>query len=185
MAKATLLTISEQAGDGLLRNDTSIEQGVLMSPLPSNPRGMYFEEFQPGQVITSVGRTVTEADIVNFAGLSGDFNQIHIDAEYSKKSLAGQRIAHGLLVLSIASGLAVQTGVLEGTIIVFREIDEWKFIQPVYIGDTIHVELEVMETKAMRRVGGGTVMIEIRVKNQSEQTVMKGIWTVLIASRPE
>jgi acyl dehydratase len=79
----------------------------------------------------------------------------------------------------------VQTGVLEGTIIVFREINEWKFIQPVYIGDTIHVELEVMETKAMRRVGGGTVTIEIRVKNQSEQTVMKGIWTVLIASKPE
>jgi acyl dehydratase len=156
-----------------------------MSPLPTNPRGMYFEEFQPGQVVTSTGRTVTEADIVNFAGLSGDFTQIHIDAEYSKTSLAGQRIAHGLLVLSIASGLAAQTGVLEGTVIVFREITEWKFIQPVYIGDTIHAELNVLETKAMRRLGGGTVTIEIRVKNQSDQTVMKGNWTVLMASKPE
>src|SRR5512139_2616089 len=133
-----------------------------MSPIPSNPRGMYFEEFQPGQVIASAGRTVTEADIVNFAGLSGDFTQIHTDAEYSKKSLDVQRIAHGLLVLSIASELAAQTGVLEGTVIVFREINEWKFIQPVYIGDTIHVELEMMETKAMRRVGGGTVTIELK-----------------------
>ena len=156
-----------------------------MSPIPSNPRGMYFEEFQPGQVIASAGRTVTEADIVNFAGLSGDYTQIHTDAEYSKKSLAGQRIAHGLLVLAIASGLAAQTGVLEGTVIVFREINEWKFIQPVFIGDTIHVELNVMETKAMRRLGGGTVNIELRVKNQSEQTVMKGNWTVLMASKPE
>jgi 3-hydroxybutyryl-CoA dehydratase len=156
-----------------------------MSPLPTNPRGMYFEEFQPGQVVTSTGRTVTEADIVNFAGLSGDFTQIHIDAEYTKTSLAGQRIAHGLLVLSIASGLAAQTGVLEGTVIVFREITEWKFIQPVYIGDTIHAELNVLETKAMRRLGGGTVTIEIRVKNQSDQTVMKGNWTVLMASKPE
>jgi acyl dehydratase len=146
---------------------------------------MYFEEFQPGQVVTSAGRTVTEADIVNFAGLSGDFTQIHTDAEYSKRSLAGQRIAHGLLVLAIASGLAAQTGVLEGTVIVFREITEWKFIQPVYIADTIHVELNVLETKAMRRLGGGTVTIEIRVKNQGDQTVMKGNWTVLMASKPE
>ena len=156
-----------------------------MSPIPSNPRGMYFEEFQAGQVIASAGRTVTEADIVNFAGLSGDYTQIHTDAEYSKKSLAGRRIAHGLLVLAIASGLAAQTGVLEGTVIVFREINEWKFIQPVFIGDTIHVELNVMETKAMRRLGGGTVSIELRVKNQSDQTVMKGTWTVLMASKPE
>jgi acyl dehydratase len=145
---------------------------------------MYFEEFQPGQVIVSAGRTVTEADIVNFAGLSGDYTQIHTDAEYSKKSLAGQRIAHGVLVLAIASGLATQTGVLEGTVIVFREINEWKFIQPVFIGDTIHVDLNVMETKAMRRLNGGTVSIELRVKNQSDQTVMKGNWTILMASKP-
>ena len=155
-----------------------------MSPI-AQQRGMWFEEFEVGQRVITPGRTVTESDIVSFAGVSGDFTQIHTDADYSSRTVFGKRVAHGLLVLSIASGLAVQTGVLEGTIIVFREIDEWKFIQPVYIGDTIHVELEVMETKAMRRVGGGTVTIEIRVKNQSEQTVMKGIWTVLIASRPE
>ena len=156
-----------------------------MSPLPSKPRGMYFEEFQAGQKITSTGRTVTEADIVAFAGLSGDFTQIHTDAEYSKNTPAGQRIAHGLLILSIASGLAAQTGVLEGTVIVFREISEWKFIQPVFIGDTIHVELDVMETKAMPRVGGGTVAIELKVKNQHDQTVTKGTWTVLMASKPK
>ena len=156
-----------------------------MSPLPSKPRGMYFEEFQAGQKITSAGRTITEADIVAFAGLSGDFTQIHTDAEYSKNTLAGQRIAHGLLVLSIASGLAAQTGVLEGTVIVFREISEWRFVQPVFIGDTIHVEMDVTETKAMPRVGGGTVAIELKVKNQHDQTVMKGTWTVLMASKPK
>ena len=122
-----------------------------MSPIPSNPRGMYFEEFQPGQVIASAGRTVTEADIVNFAGLSGDYTQIHTDAEYSKKSLAGQRIAHGLLVLAIASGLAAQTGVLEGTVIVFREINEWKFIKPVFIGDEVRADLNIIATKALPR----------------------------------
>jgi len=155
-----------------------------MTPLPSTPRGMYFEEFEPGQKIVSVGRTITESDIVTFAGLSGDFNQIHTDSEYSKNSPAGQRVAHGLLGLSIASGLAVQTGVLEGTVVYFREISEWKFIQPIFIGDTIHVEMVVQETKAMRRIGSGAVTIALDVINQQDQTVMKGNWIVLIAFKP-
>jgi acyl dehydratase len=145
---------------------------------------MYFDEFQPGQKITTVGRTVTEADIVNFAGLSGDFNQIHTDAVYSAASPAGQRVAHGMLAASIVSGLAVQSGVLEGTVMFFREINEWKFIKPVYIGDTIHAIMEVKETKDLRRMGGGTVVIEFNVKNQNDETVMKGSWTVLVAARP-
>jgi 3-hydroxybutyryl-CoA dehydratase len=156
-----------------------------MSPLPSNPRGMYFEEFEVGQKFISAGRTVTESDIVTFAGLSGDFNQIHVDAEYSKTSLAGQRVAHGLLGMSIASGLAVQTGVMEGTIIFFREINEWKFVKPIFIGDTIHVELEVAETKALPRVGGGSLIIALTVKNQNQEINMKGTWTVLMASKPK
>lgn len=155
-----------------------------MSPLPSIPRGMYFEEFEVGQKFISAGRTVTESDIVSFAGLSGDFNQIHVDAEYSKNSPAGQRVAHGLLGMAIASGLAVQTGVMEGTILYFREINEWKFVKPIFIGDTIHVELEVLETKALPRIGGGSVVIGLAVKNQKDETSMKGTWTVLIASRP-
>lgn len=154
-----------------------------MSPLPSTPRGMYFEEFQTGQKFTTAARTITEADIVAFAGLSGDFNQIHTDAEYSKNSPFGQRVAHGLLGLSITSGLAVQTGIVEGTIMAWREINEWKFVQPVLIGDTIHVEMEIIETKLLRRIGGGAVVLDLAVKNQRDQTVMKGIWTFLVASR--
>lgn len=156
-----------------------------MSPLPVSPRGMYFEEFQPGQKVISAARTVTESDITTFAGLSGDYNQIHVDAEYSKQTPFGQRVAHGLLGLSIASGLAVQTGVMEGTIIAFREINEWKFIKPIYINDTIHVEIEVLETKGLRRIGGGSILISLDVKNQTGETVMKGTWSALIASRPE
>jgi 3-hydroxybutyryl-CoA dehydratase len=156
-----------------------------MSPLPSAPRGMYFDEFEPGQLIQSAGRTITESDIVAFAGLSGDFTQIHTDAEFSRGTPFGQRVAHGLLVLSVASGLAAQTGVLEGTVIAFREINEWKFIKPVFIGDTVRVTLEVKETKELRRIGGGAVTIELDVKNQHADTVMKGGWTVLMASRPE
>lgn len=148
-------------------------------------RGMYFEEFEAGQRIVSAARTVTEGDIVLFAGLSGDFNQIHIDAEYSKNTPFGARVAHGLLGLSIASGLLVQTGFMEGTIMAFREVNEWKFIKPIFIGDTIHVEAEVKETKALPRIGGGSIIILLDVKNQHGDTVMKGTWTALIVARPK
>jgi 3-hydroxybutyryl-CoA dehydratase len=155
-----------------------------MSPLPSSPRGMYFDEFEVGQRIISVGRTITESDIVAFAGLSGDYTQIHTDVEYSKATPIGQRIAHGMLGISIASGLAAQTGVMEGTVIVFREINSWKFIKPIFIGDTIHVEMDVMETKGLRRIGGGSVTIGVSLLNQKNEELMKGSWTVLIADRP-
>lgn len=155
-----------------------------MSPLPPEHRGMYFEEFEVGQRVTSAARTVTEADIVTFAGLSGDYNQIHTDAEFSKGTSFGQRVAHGLLGLSIASGLVVQTGLMEGTIIAFREVNNWRFTKPIFIGDTIHVEIEVRETKALPRIGAGSIVIELDVQNQADETLMKGTWTALIASRP-
>lgn len=156
-----------------------------MSPLPPDVRGMYFEEYESGQKIVSTGRTVTEADIVTFAGLSGDYNQIHTDDAFSRKTQFGKRVAHGILGLSIASGLAVQTGVMEGTIMAFRDISSWKFVKPIFIGDTIQVFMEVKETKALPRIGGGSVVIQMDVKNQDDDTVMKGSWTVLITSKPE
>lgn len=156
-----------------------------MDTISYERRGMYFEEFGVGQRFSTAGRTVTEADIVAFAGLSGDYNQIHVDAEYSKNTPVGQRVAHGLLGLSIASGLAVQTGILEGTIIAFREINDWRFLKPVFIGDTLHVNLEVLETKSLSRIGAGIVLIELDIVNQNDETVMKGTWSALIAVKPE
>ena len=155
-----------------------------MTETSSFNRGQYFEEFEVGQKIITVGRTVAESDIFNFAGFSGDYNQIHTDAEFAKSTPFGQRVAHGLLGLSIASGLAMRTGLLEGTVIAFREINNWKFIAPVFIGDTIHVEMEVIETKVLPRIGGGSVVITLDVKKQSGETTMKGNWTVLVMSKP-
>ena len=146
--------------------------------------GMYFEEFEVGQKMLSPGRTITESDVVGFAGLSGDFNRIHTDAAYAENSPFGARVAHGLLGLSIASGLALRTGVLEGTVMAFREINSWKFTKPVYLGDTIHVEMEIITTKAMKRVGGGKVELQFDVQNQDGITVMKGVWSVLVMSAP-
>jgi 3-hydroxybutyryl-CoA dehydratase len=149
------------------------------------PRGLYFEEFEIGQRFYSTGRTITENDIVSFAGLSGDYNQIHTDAQFAEGTPYGQRIAHGLLVTSVASGLIAQSGLIEGTVLAFREINNWKFAKPTYIGDTVHVEVEINGTKALRRLGGGAVEIAVFVKNQNDEVVMKGLWTVLIISRPE
>ena len=154
-------------------------------PLPSAQRGMFFEEFAAGQKIRTAGRTITETDIVSFAGLSGDFNQIHVDAAFAKAAPFGQRVAHGLCVLSIASGLAVQTGLMEGTVLAFREINEWKFSLPVFIGDTIHVELEVLETRPIPRLSGGAVSISLDVLNQDGKSVQKGRWAVLMMSQPK
>lgn len=154
----------------------------MATEVQDRPRGRYFEEFEVGQTIVTAGRTVTEGDIVHFAGLSGDFNQIHTDAAYAANSMFGERIAHGLLVLSIASGLAVQTGIIEGTVLAFREL-EWKFSRPVMIGDTVQVEIEVEEIKAVPRLGGGNVTMKVTVRNQDEDVVHRGRWVMLVKSR--
>jgi len=153
-----------------------------MSNLPMNT-GLFFEDFETGQTGVTATRTVTEHDIGAFAGLSGDFNLIHVDAEFAKNTPFGQRIAHGLLGLAIASGLVVQTGVLGANVMAFREVGEWKFIKPVFIGDTVHVKMEIVETKALPRLGGGLVTMSAALNNQADETTMKGIWTVLVRSR--
>lgn len=145
------------------------------------PRGRYFEEFEVGQKIVTAGRTVTESDVVSFAGLSGDYNQIHTDADYAAGWMFGERIAHGLLVLSIATGLAVQTGMIEGTVLAFREL-EWKFSRPVMLGDTVHVEIEVVDMKALSRLGGGNVTMKVSVLNQHDEVVHRGRWVMLVKS---
>jgi 3-hydroxybutyryl-CoA dehydratase len=147
-------------------------------------RGLYFEEFAADQSITSVGRTVTEADVVAFAALSGDWNSIHTDAEYAAGHPFGQRAAHGLLGMSIASGLAMRLGFLEETALAFREITGWKFSLPIFIGDTIHIRATVTETKAMPRLGGGLVSLKVEILKQDDTVVQRGTWSVLVKGRP-
>jgi acyl dehydratase len=148
------------------------------------PRGYYFEQFTVGQKLSTAGRTITEADIVAFAGLSGDFNQIHTNAVYAEEGPFRRRVAHGLLVQSVATGLAVQTGFIEGTVLAFRELS-CKFSLPIYIGDTIHVELEIVMLKALPRLGGGQLEMAYRVYNQEGKAVQRGTWIMLIKSGPD
>lgn len=146
--------------------------------------GLYFEEFSLGQKLVTEQRTITEQDIMTFAALTGDDNRIHTDPEFSKTTMFGRQVAHGLLGLSIASGLAWQTGILDGTVIAFREVNEWKFVKPVFIGDTIYVDMQVREAKALPRIGGGSVTITLEVKNQNDEVCHRGQWIVLMMSKP-
>lgn len=144
--------------------------------------GLYYEDYEIGMKMVTRGRTITEADIVNFAALTGDYNPMHTDAEYMKQSIFGKRIAHGMLSLSYAVGQAYQLGFMEGRIIAFRGL-EMKFSAPVFIGDTMHVELVVAEKKDALRMGGGLVTIEVKIINQEGKTVQSGSWIVLVVSR--
>ena len=146
--------------------------------------GLYFEEFSVGQKVVTVGRTLSESSIFDFAGLTGDYNQIHTDAEFAHATPFGQRIAHGLLGLSIGVGLLMRTGVLEGTVLAFREINEWKFVKPIFIGDTLHAQFEVTEVKALPRIGAGSVKALVQVLNQSGEVCQKGSLNLLVMNKP-
>lgn len=141
---------------------------------------LYFEDMKPGQTWTTAGRTVTEADVVNFCGVSGDFNWIHIDAEATKTSPFGQRIAHGLLVLSIATGLRMQSGLFTGTVIAFMGIEEWKFKQIVLIGDTVRSRVEVVEAKETSKPDRGVVKQRVQILNQRDEVVQEGYFVTMM-----
>ena len=144
-------------------------------------RGLTFEEFQVGDSVESVGRTITETDVVAFAGLTGDWNQIHTNVEYCKNTMFGQRVAHGLLVLSIASGLADRLGFMEETVQAFMGL-EWKFRAPVFIGDTVRLRATVKKKREMRRLNGGFVTFDVQIFKQDDTVVQKGTWQALMAS---
>ena len=147
-------------------------------------RGMYFEEFEEGLEVVSPARTITEADVFAFAGLSGDFNQLHTDAEFARSTVYGRPIAHGMLVLSISTGLAARMGFIEGTAMAFRELS-WKFSSPVFFGDTVHIVATCRELKPMPKLGGGVVIFDVKVVNQDGKRVQKGDWQLLMASQPD
>jgi 3-hydroxybutyryl-CoA dehydratase len=157
-----------------------MSEGSAMSQ--DRPRGLYFEEFEEGVELLTPGRTVTETDIQLYAGLTGDYTQIHTNVEFCKDTLFGQRVAHGLLGLSIASGLGTRLGFIEGTAVALREIT-WKFTGPIFIGDTIHLTIQVANKKAMPRLGMGLVTFDVSLVNQKDEVVQKGQWKALIQSQ--
>ena len=132
---------------------------------------LYFEDFTAGVEHVTRGRTITESDIMSFAGLSGDFIELHTNEEYAKQSPYGKRIAHGMLTLSIATGLMTRMNLITDTVVAFYGIDKLRFVKPVFIGDTIHVRKTVLDTMAK---GGtsGVVTFDTSVVNQNAEAVL-------------
>ena len=143
---------------------------------------LFFEDFALDSVSTSRGRTITETDIVNFAGLSGDFVELHVNAEYSAQGPFGKRIAHGALIFSISTGLSVQMNQIQDTVIAFYGVDKLRFTRPVFIGDTIHVTKKVV-SKEQKGAGRGVVTFETTVLNQNNEAVIVYYDKVLLKAR--
>lgn len=142
-------------------------------------RGRTFDEFRIDEEIVSGARTVTEADVVGFACLSGDFHPEHINKEYAGKGPFGERIAHGLLVLSMATGLLNQTGTFEGTSIAILEVTA-RFLKAVKLGDTIRAMQKVVSKKEASEPDRGVLSTRITVLNQDDQIILEADLVILL-----
>jgi 3-hydroxybutyryl-CoA dehydratase len=144
--------------------------------------GKYFDDFETGEETMTAGRTITETDIVNFAGITGDWNEIHTNKELAERGPFKQRIAHGALVFSIATGLSVRLGQTADTVIAFYGLDRLRFVKPTFIGDTIKVRQRV-EGKSERDEKSGIVTMLNEVINQREEVVVSYTAKVLLKRR--
>ncbi|MGH2393785.1 MAG: MaoC/PaaZ C-terminal domain-containing protein [Candidatus Limnocylindria bacterium] len=141
----------------------------------------YFDEIQVGEEYESPGRTVTETDIVLFAGLSGDYNILHTDAEFMKQSIFGERIAHGLLGLAIQGGLFTRATTAYATLSVVGL--RWRFKGPIKIGDTIRLRARVVAKKETAEASRGLITLERQVLNQRGDVVQEGETDMMVERR--
>ncbi len=146
------------------------------------PRGKTFDEFNVGDEHTTQRRTITEADVVNFAGLSGDFNPLHTDELTGGATPFGGRIAHGLLTVAVATGLANQLALFEGTTLALLGMT-LKFTGAVKFGDTVYVVLRVRDKKESSKPDRGVLTMDVAVRNQRGEDVVQSEWTLLMARR--
>jgi len=150
--------------------------------MTSIQRALYFEEFNVGDEYITPSRTVSEADIVLFTGLSWDNASMHTDEEYAKGQAFGQRIAQGLLVLSMYSGLRQKLGIVDGTTVAALGVDV-RFTGPVVIGDTITAKITVAETRLTSKGDRGIVKSRFEVMNQRGEVALEGEETLMIICR--
>lgn len=142
--------------------------------------GLYWEEWELGKSFETAARTVTETDVVNFAGISGDYNPLHINEEYCKTTQFGTRIAHGPLIYAIAAGLLFQLHLYDDTLIAFLGFESLKFTKPVKIGDTIHARVTVTEVLETSKPDRGVMKRQLQVINQHGEIVQDGIQAFLL-----
>ena len=145
-------------------------------------RGLYFSEYNVGDSFTTLRRTITETDVVMFAGLSGDYNPLHIDAVFAESTPFKQRIAHGMLISSISTGLAQTLGIFEETTIGLLQ-QTFKYTAPTFFGDTIHLKLTVAGVKPSSKGGKGVVTFDSEIIKQDGTVVNQGQWVVMFRDK--
>jgi acyl dehydratase len=164
---------------------TEMQTSRLPSPLvPDAGSRCYYEDMPVGRQWVTQRRTITESDVASFAGLSGDFNPLHVDETFAAAGPFGRRVVHGLLVLSIATGLRQQSGVFYGVVRAFAEVKSWQFLKPVFMGDTVMVVTTVVDARPTSKPGQGIVEQRVDVVNQDGEIVQSGIFVTLIIGRP-
>lgn len=144
---------------------------------------LFLEDLEVGQAFDGPARTVTEADVVAFAGLSGDFNPIHTDVEFAKDTPFGQRVVFGLLGLSILTGLLDRTRLFSGSAIAMLGIRDWKFTSPIFIGDTVGFRMEIRAIRPTSKGDRGVVDRHFELINQRGEIVQSGHIDLMIRSR--
>lgn len=155
------------------------------APTPTVLGRLWYEDLAVGSSWVSSRRTVTEADVVTFAGVSGDFNPLHVDEVAAAAGPFGRRLVHGALVLSMATGLRQQMGIFNGSLKALLEIRSWRFTAPVFIGDTIAAVTTIESMKETKRPGQGVVVQRVEVVNQDGDVVQAGELVSLVLGRPE
>ena len=148
--------------------------------------GYRYADLHVGMTFRSPGRTITDADLVGFAGLTGDFSELHTSDVYAKNSQFGRKVAHGLLGLAYAHGLMwARTGELRETAVAFLGINEWKFLEPIFVGDTIFVNYQISELRDSKsRPTQAIAVFEVSVVNQNNRKVQRGSKTLLLSKVP-
>jgi acyl dehydratase len=144
-------------------------------------RGKFFDEWVVGEEYITPSRTMTETDVVMFAAMSGDYNELHTSEEFMKSSQFGKRLVHGLLGLAVSHGLLFRTGLLEGTAIAFLGVESWKFQAPIFFGDTIRIKVKVAEKRPSKtKPDRGVVKLFLEVIKQDDTVVQSGFKTIMI-----
>ena len=149
------------------------------------PRGRYFEDFQVGDEFVTPARTITSTDIVNFACLTGDFNEVHTNFEYCKTTQFGEPIAHGPLIYGIMGGLQYSSGVNDGTMLALLQIDGWRMLGPVKHGDTIRMQARVLEKKESSKPDRGVVKFQRKCVKQDGTVVQEMTATLMYKRKPK
>ena len=147
-------------------------------------RGRYFEDFEVGAEFVTPARTITSTDIVNFACLSGDFNEVHTNFEYCKTTQFGEPIAHGPLIYGVAGGLQYASGINDGTLLALLQIDKWRLLAPVKHGDTIRMKSTVIEKKESSKPDRGVIVFERKCIKHDGTVAQEMTATILYKRRP-